>query len=523
MPVDSATFRTNYQRSQWIFDLFAHVFDFLDGRFFPPDQGVPYDALDREEKEVHRLKLVELIRNQDGLIPDEVRRYLDLPGNDGDLESTACYLRLYCVLRAIDASAADVNYMAAFVTAFPGRWTNVRERIDKKRSLHRNAPGCVLLRPHSFEKSGRDWFLATKSNGKWGELPTRGIDLQDYFQNLLRVQETGGCRIELHILPAVQDVALPSGELRIAVVPLIQSLTVAADEGHLLPGPLRLVKVSGPASRFGIHVSPAADPAHMCDELCARAEAALRHLAEWGAHIVLFPEMVVPDPVLTRLQQVLYDLADNKKPRPRLLLAGSFGRSPHGHAPQPPYNEAVVLNGDGVELWRQKKLQPYEMKEHEQKNFGLHSLLNSDSCMEDITYQPRVVELRDSKLNRLRIVTLICEDATRPPALTAARSHEANLILVPVMAGPLNDGCGFTTNLDPLQNEYDALYVIANSAGLARNAWKLTKSPGQPPLGAIGLPLARTDTHKPHVLLTEISSVSGIVDLEVLCYQLPES
>jgi hypothetical protein len=77
--------------------------------------------------------------------------------------------------------------------------------------------------------------------------------------------------------------------------------------------------------------------------------------------------------------------------------------------------------------------------------------------------------------------------------------------------------------LDPVQNEYDALYVIANSAGLARNAWKLTKSSGQPPLGAIGLPLARTDTHKPHVLLTEISSVPGIGDLEVLCYQLPES
>ena len=521
MPVESATFRTNYRRCQWIFDLFAYIFDSLDGRFFPPDQGATYDALDREEKEVHRLKLVEVIRNQDGLIPDEVRRYLDLPDNDRDLESTACYLRLFCILGAIDASAADVNYLAAFVGALPGRWTNVRELIDKKRSLQKDAPGHILLRPHSFEKSGRDWFLRTKSNGKWGVLPTRGVDLQDYFQNLLRVQEPGGCQIELHILPAVQDVALPSGALQIAIVPLIQSLSLIGDEGHLLPGPLRLVKEPGPTSKFGIRLAPAPDPSHACDELCTRAEAALRHLAEWGAHIVLFPEMVVPDPVLARLKEVLYELADHRKPRPQLVLAGSFTRDPASSSP--PYNEAVILNGDGLELWRQRKLQPYAMKEHEQKNFDLHPLLNSESCMEDITYQPRVLELRDSKLNRLRMVTLICEDATRPPALTVAGSHEANLILVPVMAGPLNDGCGFTTNLDPLQNEYDALYVIANSAGLARNAWKNSKSAGHPPLGAIGLPLAKADTHKPHVLLTEISPVPGIADLEVLCYQLPES
>ena len=521
MPVEPAAFRNAYHQCQWIFDLFAHMFDFLHGRFFPPDQGTPYDQLDQEEKEVHRRKLVDQIASQDGLIPEEVRRYLDLPGNNADLESTACYVRLYCVLRAIDNAAAGVNYMAAFVSPSAGRWVNVREQIDRQRSLERNARGQVLLRPHGFEKSGRDWFLATKSNGKWATLPTRGVDLQDYFHNLLRVGETSGCSVELQILPAVEDVALPSAPLRIAVVPLVESLQVIADEGHLLPGPLRVVKESGPASKFGIRIAPSPDPSHACDELGDRAEAALRHLAAWGAHIVLFPEMVIPDPVLMRLKQVLYDLADHKKLRPSLVLAGSFGRSPKGSSPQPPYNEAVVLNGDGLELWRQRKLQPYEMKEHEQKNFGLDPVLNGISSMEHITYQPRVLELRDSKVNRLRMVTLICEDATRAPALTVAREFETNLMLVPVMAGPLNEGCGFTTNLDPVLNDHDALYIVANSAGLARNAWK--KNPGLPPLGAIGLPLARADSHRPHVLLTEITAVPGTANLEVLCYQLPEN
>lgn len=519
MPVEAAAFRKSYHECQWIFDLFAHIFDFLHGRFLPPDQGAAYDQLDQAEKEVHRRKLVELIANQDGLIPEEVRRYLDLPGNNAELESAACYLRLYCILKAIDSAAADVNYMAAFVSPSAGRWINVRDQIDRQPSLERDARGQVLLRPHGFEKSGRDWFVATKSNGRWATLPTRGVDLEDYFQNLLRAGETTGCAVELQILPAVEDVVLPSSPLRIAVVPLVESLQVIADEGHLLPGPLRIVKENGPASKFGIRIAPSPDPSHACDELGERAEAALRHLAAWGAQIVLFPEMVIPDPVLMRLKQVLYDLADHKKSRPALVLAGSFGR-PNGSSAEAPYNEAVVLNGDGLELWRQRKLQPYEMKEHEQKNFGLHPILNSSSSMEHITFQPRVLELRDSKVNRLRMVTLICEDATRAPALAVAKEFEANLILVPVMAGPLNEGCGFTTNLDPVLNDHDALYIVANSAGLARNAWKI---PGLPPLGVIGLPLARVDSHKPHVLLTEITAVPGTTNLEALCYQLPES
>src|SRR5689334_10645619 len=127
MPVEAAAFRDAYHECQWIFDLFAHIFDFLHGRFLPPDQGADYDQLDQEEKDVHRRKLVELIANRDGLIPQEVRRYLDLPGNNAELESTACYLRLYCVLKSIDNAAADVNYMAAFVSPSAGRWGNVRE------------------------------------------------------------------------------------------------------------------------------------------------------------------------------------------------------------------------------------------------------------------------------------------------------------------------------------------------------------------------------------------------------------
>jgi hypothetical protein len=41
MSEDPATFRDNYAGCDWIFDLFAYGFDFLDGRFMPsPDEGL---------------------------------------------------------------------------------------------------------------------------------------------------------------------------------------------------------------------------------------------------------------------------------------------------------------------------------------------------------------------------------------------------------------------------------------------------------------------------------------------------
>lgn len=48
---------------------------------------------------------------------------------------------------------------------------------------------------------------------------------------------------------------------------------------------------------FGIRFDSAEDPHNSCAELCGRAEAALRYLAAMRAQIVIFPEMVVPDPV----------------------------------------------------------------------------------------------------------------------------------------------------------------------------------------------------------------------------------
>jgi hypothetical protein len=244
-------------------------------------------------------------------------------------------------------------------------------------------------------------------------------------------------------------------------------------------------------------------------------------LADRGAQIVLFPEMVVPDPVLARLRQVLYDLADSGKTCPALILAGTFSRASKGHSSSAPFNVAVALNDRGEELWRQRKLQPYEMKRYEQQRFGLEKILDSDSCSEYMSFVPRRLQVVDSRRTGLRMVTLICEDATRAPGLTTARDLRANLILAPVMAGPLTHECSFAVNLDPVVNDYDAVFIVANSGPLARAAWNDPKNP--PPLGILGVPLVLSGKpHKTHKLLSDATPVPGSSGLEVLYYQLPE-
>jgi hypothetical protein len=89
------------------------------------------------------------------------------------------------------------------------------------------------------------------------------------------------------------------------------------------------------------------------------------------------------------------------------------------------------------------------------------------------------------------------------------------------MAGPLTHECGFAVNLDPIVNDYDAVFVVANSGPLARAAWEDTKNP--PPLGILGVPLVLSSKpYKTHKLLQEATAVPGSAGLEVLYYQLPE-
>jgi hypothetical protein len=50
------------------------------------------------------------------------------------------------------------------------------------------------------------------------------------------------------------------------------------------------------------------------------------------------------------------------------------------------------------------------------------------------------------------------------------------------MAGPLEDSCGFGSGLSKLIEQNDGIFVVGNSAALAKAAWTYLRKPGDPPL-----------------------------------------
>jgi hypothetical protein len=257
MPTQPQLFRDRYERCDWIFDLFAHGFDFLNGRFFPPKLEGHDEDWEREDEDVRKRNLVDLVARADGDIPIELRRYLRIPGADAELEMVEFCLRLYCALNAIDRGVADLNYLAGFARPLPGRWERATEHLElKRRQLQRSASGHVVFRPRDFETAGTTWPARTPASGRWTQLPTRGVNLSDYFRNLLRVEETNDCSVDIRLVSPAQDFEMDPTELRIGIVPLVDALKANPTDALLLPGPLRLVKETDSPPAFGIRVDP---------------------------------------------------------------------------------------------------------------------------------------------------------------------------------------------------------------------------------------------------------------------------
>src|SRR2546425_8878543 len=333
MPTQPHLFREAYYTCDWIFDLFAHGFYFLNGRFFAPAKEVDDPKWAAEEEEIRKKDLLNVVAEHDGSIPRKLRHYIQLPGGDSELEARDFCLRLYCAMSVIDRAAAELNYLSVLADPPPGRWESTCGHIERnRRQLQRSATGLITFRPRDFKTAGKAWCANALAKGPWIEIPKRGEVFADYFQNLLRVQVPDDCKVEIRLTSPAQDFEMDPTRLRLGIVPLIDTLKPNASDAQLLPGTLRLVKETDSPPTFGIRADSPEDPHASCPVLCDRAEAALRYLAAKGAQIVLFPEMVVPDPALRRLSDVLFELDSSGQPRPDLTLAGTITRAVTKHS-----------------------------------------------------------------------------------------------------------------------------------------------------------------------------------------------
>ena len=527
---DIQEFRSTLDSCDWLFDFFAAGFDYLSKRFVPDERDILQFDWEEQVDRVAAQKLVQRFVRDDGTIPDAAWHYLQVPSRNEEWTQRPFLIRLLALLTAIDMASAGFNYF------LPGQeldtWNDVRQRLFRFGALNRRARGrVVLLPPRLSPDSANVWWRRAIDLNEWESQPLRGSHLYRWFVNLCRVPDIQDCLIEHKILAAEQDLTPDEWRyLRIAVVPLVERMEVNDGFARLLPGPLRMVGVDCNPPGFSVDIDEATSTVSQCEDLARRAESAIRALAERGVQIVIFPELVVPDPVLIRIKSTLRHLNRGGNATIQLVLAGTFLRKIQESAGEVPFNVAVVLNGQGEELWRQSKLHPYQMEYYEQLRYGLEVVFKSthegNRRKEVIECSPRKLVFCDSRVAGLRMTVIICEDACHSsPGLSAIRALRPNLAMSPVMAGALLSDRQFGKTAADLAREPGATTLVGNSGGLASSEWENRAAKGErlpfanAPLGIVALPLLNKTTHSPLVLMHETTRLSN--DVQVAIFQCP--
>lgn len=477
------------ERCDWIFDFFAIGYDYLASR---PSQ--PESLLDRLAHN-STPELRQRITESDGDLPALIFSFLGVPFrrwagmSDSHLESDDFCFRLLCVLWQIDRAAADLNYFKT--GASRTAWPRVRIHLQQSGLQLNKDYRLVTVRPPHLEN--KKWWRAAKKT-KWNMLE-RGQNLDRLFQNLARVAEVPGATFVLATqLPAIYDRLEPEKDtLKIGVAPLINDMRIGSASAELLPGPLRVLPKTEPSkfgsaaqNLFAVEVDGTGTAA--MEELAARAASATQAACDQDVDVLVFPELVVPDEVVRAISWVLQSNARRGAHTPRLTVAGTFGRL---HRNGRRYNQAIVLDGSGAELHRQRKMHAYEMYPHEQKKYGLEALFGGVPRQEDFDISPRQLAFFDSRAAGYRTAVLICEDANQPnPGRQAAAAWHATMVLVPVMAGALEENSWCWNTAEYFAADAGALTVVANSGGLPRAQYRKDSKSAEPPLAVFGAPIA---------------------------------
>lgn len=506
--MDTDSLKTEIRNCHWLFDLFAIGYDFIATRVTPSDIEHKYPNLASLTAELANLRFRDLLVAADGEIPGKILGFVepakgwDLATAD-DLESEGFLTRLLAVLRLIDEVSAGLSYFSFGLSA--REWPGVRMFLrDHHNILNLDPRRGVVLKPPPLDTS--DWWRAAVAAG-WLEPLERGQFHYRLFHNLARVPESIGYELNLKVLESADDAEQTiTGPLRVAVIPLVKQMRIRTASAELIPGPLQIV--DRPPGEFAVEVGSSGDPASDYAPMVDEIENALPILCAMGMHIILLPELVVPDAILEAVQRVLLSVARGGGPTPFLVLAGTFGR-PDARTGKV-YNEAVILNGRGNVLFRQRKMHAYTMHGYEQPKYGLRNIFQGQPKTEQMELMPRVLVVCDSPVLGLRMSVLICEDfCQQTPGLQAIRNLRCNLIMSPVMAGALDQNSGFFQTSSQLVLDPEGVVVVANSRALpSQQSCAATDSCS---LGIFGTPLFDPTAGSRVHLLTKADSRGFLV------------
>lgn len=133
-----------------------------------------------------------------------------------------------------------------------------------------------------------------------------------------------------------------------------------------------------------------------------------------------------------------------------------------------PWNEAIVVNGSGVELWRQRKVWPASIDRQRAIDYGVEGLpADAEQLFEDISSGESIQIVDIDGIGRC--VILICQDfVAKPLCNILLRKYQPDWVFVPILDRGMAEGNWFHQEAIHHSSYTRSRFVAVTSIGLPR-------------------------------------------------------
>jgi hypothetical protein len=365
-----------------------------------------------------------------------------------------------CAMQAIDAEliALHPRSVALAVRRMPSWLDDVRDRRTRSGEFARDENLSLIPRGPLMRAPRAALEEATFVLGdQFGALKV--VDLASFEEDGRKLS------VGIHVVDQSVDRGVPArrdrrGSEMVSFVPLAEATDdLIAEITH-----------DGATTFIDVSKGPGFEPANLMAAACIDCA---------DSDIVVAPELTVDADDVQKIAAALVGMVGL---RPRLVVAGSGLSEARGPQSDLPYNEAVILNGNGARLWAHRKIAAYDMPEETAAGLNLPDPGGSKRFMERIAWSDSITIADVDGLGRCLV--LICQDlmmASVPALLDAFRP---DWLLVPI----LDTGTALVRwpaqRARELAAAVETRFVVVSS--LTMKAWSRTPYPGEEMGVAIG-------------------------------------
>ena len=324
-------------------ELFAKLWSQIDGQA-GAIIAVPWPG--KQAREHTRLK--DLFRGAEAFeVPEEIETYLaggDL-GCPCDAPSNKPDQRAFAVMCALDAVAMDIH--PSMPTRAGSKAITLAPLLARMKQT-RTAEGAY------GEHEGRRTIPKGRLAKQRGDPEVdwaSGANLETQFEYLTVLSGgSAGYSVQIEVVPPRLS-PLSEPPKRVGLAPIAEDADDLAFASHARRGRPYLD----------------AQPRDVA-QLQKRLIEGVMTLLDRGAELIVLPELVVPQNTVDALAAAL---KARSAPRPDALIVCGSGLTTVAGETGLHFNEAVVLNGHGLELFRQRKIHPFNMGDQRMRECGL--------------------------------------------------------------------------------------------------------------------------------------------------------